>query len=76
MMASLCGVALIVNILGRDLNNSMSAQYTVPVKELENGDQFIELPDELINQLNWKEGDDIEWREIENGFELKKKELN
>lgn len=54
----------------------MSAQYTVPVKELENGDQFIELPDELINQLNWKEGDDIEWKEIENGFELKKRELN
>ena len=47
--------------------------YEVEVKELDNGEQYIELPDELMEDLVWKEGDEIEWSELDNGFELKKK---
>jgi hypothetical protein len=48
-------------------------KYTVEVKELPDGDQFIELPDKLLNQLGWKEGDEFEMEEVERGYELKKR---
>jgi bifunctional DNA-binding transcriptional regulator/antitoxin component of YhaV-PrlF toxin-antitoxin module len=28
---------------------------------------YIELPQRLLAQLGWKEGDDLEWVELENG---------
>lgn len=31
------------------------------------GEQYIELPQRLLEQLGWKEGDDLEWIELENG---------
>ena len=31
------------------------------------GEQYIELPQRLLAQLGWKEGDDLEWVELENG---------
>ncbi|MDC1446424.1 hypothetical protein N8344_00465 [bacterium] len=31
------------------------------------GEQYIELPQRLLVQLGWKEGDDLEWVELENG---------
>lgn len=31
------------------------------------GEQYIELPQRLLIQLGWKEGDDLEWVELENG---------
>ena len=40
-------------------------QLTVEVKELSGGEQFIELPDEVLKMLDWKEGDEIEWKEDE-----------
>ena len=45
-------------------------KYTVEVKELSNGDRFIELPEELIKQIGWREGDEINWVEDENGTTL------
>jgi hypothetical protein len=48
-------------------------KYTVEVKELPNGDQFIELPDELLKTAGWKEGDVIEWKEDEVGIYVAKK---
>jgi len=45
-------------------------KYTVEVKELSNGDRFIELPEELIKQIGWREGDEINWIEDENGTTL------
>jgi hypothetical protein len=46
----------------------------VPLKTLDNGDQYIELPESMLKSLGWKEGDSIEWTELENGkFQLKKK---
>jgi len=46
----------------------------VPLKTLDNGDQYIEIPEKMLKSLGWKEGDDIEWAELKNGnFKLKKK---
>ena len=46
----------------------------VPLKTLDNGDQYIEIPEKMLKSLGWKEGDDIEWIELKNGkFKLKKK---
>lgn len=49
-------------------------KYIVKVKELTNGDLFIDLPNELIGKLGWGEGDEIEWHEHNNGYLAKKKE--
>ena len=47
---------------------------TVPVKTLDNGDQFIEIPQVLIDGLDWKVGDEIIWTEQSDGtFKLTKK---
>lgn len=35
--------------------------YVVEVQEDENGDQFIVLPDEVIEDLGWLEGDLLNW---------------
>lgn len=47
----------------------------VSVKDLPNGDQFIDLPQEILDRLGWKAGDEIEWKEDEMGayVALKKK---
>lgn len=42
-------------------------QYTVEVQELPDGEQFIELPDEMLKSLDWKEGDEIEWKKDKSG---------
>jgi hypothetical protein len=39
----------------------------VPVKDLPNGDQYIDLPQEILDRLGWKVGDEIEWKEDEHG---------
>ena len=31
------------------------------------GELFVELPDKLLKQLGWEEGDDLEWIEEPNG---------
>lgn len=33
----------------------------------DSGELFVELPDKLLKQLGWKEGDDLRWIEEENG---------
>lgn len=50
-------------------------KYTIEVQENEDGEPFIEFPDEVMDQVGWKEGDNIKW--IDNGdgsFTLKKVE--
>ena len=39
----------------------MSKIYRAIVQEDKEGNPFIELKTELLNQLGWKEGDEIEW---------------
>lgn len=51
-------------------------QYTVDVQEDSNGEQYIVLPDEIILEFDWKEGDVIEWiADSDNmSYTLRKKE--
>jgi len=48
-------------------------RYTVDVESDENGDAFITLPDEVIEETGWKSGDRIQWIDRKDGsFEMKK----
>ncbi len=50
-------------------------KYKIEVQENEDGESFIEFPDEVMEQVGWKEGDNIQW--VDNGdgsFTLKKSE--
>jgi len=42
------------------------------VKENIDGELYFDLPDELLNRLGWKEGDDIKFVEQDGGFLIKK----
>ena len=35
--------------------------YIIEIQEADSGDLFIELPDELIVELSWQEGDVLNW---------------
>ena len=43
----------------------MSKIYSATVQEDAEGNAFIELPPELLKQLDWNEGDDLVWDETE-----------
>jgi len=36
--------------------------YIIEIQEADNGDFFIELPDDLIDTLGWRVGDVLDWR--------------
>jgi bifunctional DNA-binding transcriptional regulator/antitoxin component of YhaV-PrlF toxin-antitoxin module len=46
--------------------------YILEVEEDENGENFITLPDELIEELGWQEGDVLDWDVRGNGIILTK----
>jgi hypothetical protein len=46
--------------------------YILEVQEDNNGDCFLELPDELIESLGWQEGDLLDWDVRSNGIILSK----
>jgi bifunctional DNA-binding transcriptional regulator/antitoxin component of YhaV-PrlF toxin-antitoxin module len=46
--------------------------YILEVQEDENGDQYITLPDEVIEDLGWQEGDVLNWDVRSNGIILSK----
>jgi hypothetical protein len=58
--------------------NTEVKKWPVSVQEIENGDtgqieHFIELPDDLLEQVGWKETDQIDWIDNKDGtFTLKK----
>jgi bifunctional DNA-binding transcriptional regulator/antitoxin component of YhaV-PrlF toxin-antitoxin module len=37
------------------------SSYVLEIQEDDEGEQFITLPDELIEHLGWKEGDILDW---------------
>ena len=43
----------------------VSKTYTATVQEDAEGNAFIELPPELLSQLDWIEGDELVWDETE-----------
>jgi bifunctional DNA-binding transcriptional regulator/antitoxin component of YhaV-PrlF toxin-antitoxin module len=46
--------------------------YIIEVQEADNGDLFIEFPDDLIDTLGWQEGDILDWRIKDEGIILKR----
>ena len=44
----------------------MKISHTLEVKE-ENGYQYIELPNSLIEKMGWKIGDTIDWKDNKDG---------
>ncbi|MEZ8339467.1 hypothetical protein AB4082_13650 [Vibrio cyclitrophicus] len=53
----------------------MSKEFVVEVTENNDGESFIELPEEILNTFELKEGDKLLWKRIgdEVGYYLKKK---
>lgn len=50
-----------------------SKTWTVPVEKLPGTDEvFVTLPEELIKKLKWKEGDEIAFEVVEDGYRLRK----
>lgn len=45
----------------------MNSKYTLDVKYREDGEAYIELPDELLAETGWKAGDDLEWKDNGDG---------
>ncbi len=41
--------------------------YVVKLEEDENGDLLLPFPDELLNDMGWKEGTVLHWEINENG---------
>jgi hypothetical protein len=46
--------------------------YILETQQDDNGDLFIVLPDELIDELGWEEGDILDWKIKGNGFIISK----
>ena len=49
--------------------------WRVAVKENDDGELYIILPDDLLTSLGWKEGDDLQWVILpgpQPGFKLEK----
>ena len=62
------------NRYSQNWDNIFSKKITIPVKTLEDGEQYIEIPEKMLKSLDWKEGDEILW--TSNGdvtFKLTKK---
>jgi hypothetical protein len=45
----------------------MMKTWTLDVKEDENGEQLIELPEDLLKETGWSEGTQIEWVDNKDG---------
>ena len=46
-----------------------ATKYTVDVEKDDNGDTIITLPDELLEEMGWKEGDTIDVDITDNCFD-------
>jgi bifunctional DNA-binding transcriptional regulator/antitoxin component of YhaV-PrlF toxin-antitoxin module len=46
--------------------------YIIEIQEADNGDLFIEFPDDLIDTLGWLEGDILDWRIKDEGIIIKR----
>ncbi len=54
----------------------MNKTWTLDVKQHDDGDFFIEFPDEVLEGADWQPGDTIEWIDNKDGsWTLKKREL-
>lgn len=55
-------------------NQTNENSWTVEVQEDDNTKElYLELPSDLLTQMNWKEGDTLTWEELPDGkFSLRK----
>lgn len=59
--------------MSKKQQNRISWEVTVQ-EDPETGDALLPLPQELLDQMGWKEGDEIEWKETTDGaFVITKK---
>ena len=42
-------------------------QYIATIKERDNGELYLEFPDELMEDMGWNEGDTLEWKDNGDG---------
>ena len=55
----------------------MTKSWTLEVQQYEDGEYFIEFPDDVLQEAGWKEGDVIKWSDNGNGsWTLKKLDEN
>lgn len=47
-------------------------RYTVEVQETPDGELFFELPQDLLDELGWREGDTVKWTVTETGASIEK----
>jgi hypothetical protein len=45
----------------------MSKQYTVDIQENADGELILPLPEEMLKEVGWKEGDDLNWEDNKDG---------
>ena len=50
----------------------MSTNYIIEIQEDQDGELFIELPGDLIEELGWEEGDVLSWDVQGEGIVLSK----
>ena len=48
-----------------DTSEQNNDRYVTKVQETPAGELFVELPQKLIDQLDWEVGDEVEWEETE-----------
>jgi len=51
----------------------MSKRYVLEVQEGDDGEVFVQLPDELLEEAGWREGDTLEYSEDIDGTIMLKK---
>jgi bifunctional DNA-binding transcriptional regulator/antitoxin component of YhaV-PrlF toxin-antitoxin module len=50
--------------------------WTLEVQKLEDGDEYIEFPKEVLEEVGWQEGDVIEWLDNKDGSWTLRKKLD
>lgn len=67
---------MVPNAVGLKVMAMENKTWTLSVEEGEDGDQYITLPEEVLQQLNLREGDTVEWIDNKDGsWTLVKKEV-
>lgn len=51
-------------------------RWTLEVQKLEDGDEYIEFPKEMMDEVDWHEGDVIEWIDNKDGSWTLQKKLD
>jgi bifunctional DNA-binding transcriptional regulator/antitoxin component of YhaV-PrlF toxin-antitoxin module len=51
------------------------SKYTLEIKETSDGELYFILPEEILNNLGWEEGDEVQFIKKDNSFIIKKVDL-